>query len=66
MQCSVDWVNINLTYSPPATRVACHELGHAMGLRHNLDTSSCVMSSADGGTSQYLSTHDKDHLTNNY
>jgi hypothetical protein len=65
-KCSVDWVRINLYYSPPAQRIACHEMGHAVGLRHTSDQASCMKQTSEGGTSQVLTQHDKDHLNGQY
>ena len=65
-QCSVTWVRINQTYSPPATRIACHEIAHSTGLRHTNNSASCVKRTADGGRSSVLSSHDRSHLRNEY
>lgn len=63
MQCSLSWVRINLHYFVPLTQLACHELGHAVGLRHNSNTASCVNTASSSST---LSAHDEAHLTNEY
>lgn len=65
-QCTVTWARINTYYSRPATRIACHELGHAGGLRHKMVTSSCLMKTSDGGTSSVLNGNDEYHLTTEY
>jgi hypothetical protein len=65
-KCSVDWVRINLRYSPPAQRIACHEMGHAVGLRHTSDQASCLKTTQAGGASQVLTEHDKAHLNAQY
>lgn len=65
-QCSVTWVRINQEYNPPATRIACHEIGHSAGLRHTQEQSSCVKRTADGGDSARLSSHDRTHLRDEY
>ena len=57
--CTLTWVRINQTYSPPAKRIACHELGHSVGLRHTSSSASCMKTSASGGTSAVLNNHDK-------
>ena len=64
--CSQGRVLINLFYSPPANRIACHELAHSVGLRHTEDQGSCVKPTAWGGNSQVLTNHDKNHLNNRY
>ncbi len=64
--CSLQYVKINTRYSPPATRVACHELGHSVGLRHTNANDSCMKSSADGGSASVLTSHDKSHLNARY
>jgi hypothetical protein len=61
--CSVTWVRINQHYFVPLTQLACHELGHSVGLRHTSSTSSCLNT---GGSASTLSTHDRAHLTNEY
>lgn len=65
-RCSLDYVRINTYYSPPAKRIACHELGHSVGLRHTSDSASCLKRTADGGTSSDLTSHDRTHLNNTY
>lgn len=64
--CSVCYVRINTFYSPPAKRIACHELGHAMGLRHTSSQSSCMKTTSSGGTSSSLSFHDLGHILDEY
>jgi hypothetical protein len=64
--CSQQRVQINLFYSPPAQRIACHELAHSVGLRHTGEQASCVKKTSEGGNSQVLSTHDKNHLNDQY
>lgn len=65
-QCGLAWVRINQFYSPPAKRIACHELAHSVGLRHTQEQASCVKRTADGGTSSDLSAHDMAHINANY
>ena len=65
-QCSLSWVRINLEYSPPAKRIACHELGHSLGLRHTSTQASCMKRTADGGNSSDLTAHDRSHINSNY
>ncbi|WP_444663312.1 M57 family metalloprotease [Cellulomonas sp. CW35] len=66
MVCSTQYVRINRYYSPPANRIACHEMGHSIGLRHSSEASSCLKSAAEGGTSQTLTSHDKAHINGTY
>lgn len=64
--CTKQYVRINLFFSPPAQRIACHEMGHGVGLRHSDDQASCMKRTADGGNSQLLTAHDKGHLNTQY
>ncbi len=64
--CSLDWVRINLFYGPPPKRIACHEIGHSVGLQHTSDQASCMKSTGDGGNSEVLTSHDKAHLNAAY
>jgi hypothetical protein len=50
--CTLSWVRLNQSASPPAKRIACHELGHSVGLRHTTSSTSCLRATADGGTSR--------------
>lgn len=43
--------------------VACHELGHTLGLQHTTNSASCLYQSA---TSNALTQHDIDHLNSAY
>jgi hypothetical protein len=62
-RCSLAWVRINLRYSPAAKAIACHELGHSVGLRHTSDQASCMK---DPPTSSRLTSHDIAHLNSTY
>lgn len=66
MVCTQNVMKINETYAPPAWRIACHELGHTTGLRHTSDSGSCMKTTSSGGTSKVLTSHDRDHLENEY
>jgi hypothetical protein len=67
--CSNDWVRLNVHYVPPGGGYqynACHELGHAIGLRHNDNQDSCVKQAGLGGDSPTISAHDAGHLNARY
>ena len=62
--CGLSFVRINLFFDPPEIRVACHELGHTVGLRHSSEQDSCMKST--GGDSIHLSAHDRNHIATEY
>jgi hypothetical protein len=64
--CEHQYTRINQYFSPPAKRVACHELGHSVGLQHTGNADSCLMRTLDGGTSSHLSDEDIGHLDGAY
>lgn len=64
--CTVAWVRINQFFSPPAKRIACHEMGHTVGLRHTQEQASCLKRTIDGGNSSQLSPHDDAHVNARY
>lgn len=64
--CHYQVVRINTRYSPPRVRIACHELGHTVGLRHTGQQASCMKRTVDGGNSNTLSSHDRAHINNRY
>lgn len=67
MVCELNYTRINLHYAPPAMRIACHELGHSVGLRHTIDSASCMRPTSLGGTSSRLSNpHDYNHIADAY
>jgi hypothetical protein len=45
---------------------ACHEVGHSIGLNHNLDQTSCVKRFIDGGNAPTLSNHDVEEINAHY
>lgn len=65
-RCSLGFVKINLYFSPPAKRIACHELGHSIGLRHSGNDASCMKTTQDGGSSARLANHDVGHVDDEY
>jgi len=65
-KCEQQWVRINQFFDPPAQRIACHEMGHSVGLRHTGDQASCLKQTILGGNSERLTAHDKGHLNDNY
>jgi hypothetical protein len=65
MVCSLDVARINTFYSPPPFEVACHELGHTVGLRHTTSTTSCMQSPLSVNDTTYNS-HDVGHINSNY
>lgn len=64
--CSNDWVRLN-TYAyaqrPSNDALACHELGHAVGLRHTTATS-CLNTTLPGST--VLTDHYRTHINGHY
>lgn len=64
-QCWLQWVRINDFYERPlADPIACHELGHSVGLRHTSNSSSCMLGPTP--TTSVLIQHDRDHLNAAY
>jgi hypothetical protein len=61
MVCSLAYVRFNQAYSWDPLGLACHELGHSVGLRHDTATNTC-MNPTISSARRYLSTHDKDNL----
>lgn len=64
--CTVTEILINLSKNLGAQRLACHEMGHSVGLRHSSESASCMKDTSAGGTSAVLSSHDKNHLATFY
>lgn len=67
MRCSHQWVRLNTAYTPPsAQRLACHELGHTVGIRHTSSTDTCMTTDLNASTSLQLNAHDRAHINANY
>ena len=62
--CSLAWVRFNTTYSSNKTNLACHELGHSVGLRHESHAASCMQTPLSGTLT--LNAHDKDQINFTY
>jgi hypothetical protein len=69
--CSMAWVRFNLHYAPPDNDfrfVACHEIGHSVGLRHAdpiTNPDSCLRADLNA-TPISPSGHDRNHINANY
>jgi hypothetical protein len=67
--CSNDWVRFNTYFTPPSpghSYVSCHELGHAVGLRHSSENASCLRTVLAGGNTAALTSHDRGHINSHY
>jgi hypothetical protein len=62
--CSLDYVRLNQTYTWNVANLACHELGHSVGLRHSTESTSCMVTPLNGST--ITTTHDRGHLNTQY
>lgn len=60
-------IRINTFYQDVVTKiaVACHELGHGVGLQHR-DGSTCMNRVNHSGTRTTLGDHDRAHINNHY
>lgn len=65
MVCYVQYVKINLSYAPDPEAIACHELGHTLGLRHTSSTSTCLYNPPNSSR-RTISSHDIDHINARY
>ena len=61
-----DIADMNNMTTSELWELGCHEVGHTVGLKHTSDTNSCMMTDADGRTSNVLSQHDIDHVDTRY
>lgn len=68
MRCSQAYVRLNQSYTPPSyKRLACHELGHSVGLRHTSFTGTCMTTSITSSNSSRLrSGHEMPELDRRY
>lgn len=66
--CKFRWMEFNTSYSQNATQkdaIACHELGHTLGLRHSAESSGSCMK-ANQRTIWVISSHDRSMLNGQY
>lgn len=47
-------------------RLACHEMGHTVGLRHSANTNSCIFPRYWETTASILDAHDPSHVNDHY
>ena len=70
--CTMDWVRWNTFFSTTIQEknsIACHEIGHSVGLRHpttGTDTTSCMRNDIDPGINQSLNQSMINHLNDKY
>jgi hypothetical protein len=63
-QCNKGTLRFNLSWGTPNTVIACHEVGHSVGLDHSTETASCMYQPT--GSSDDYSTHDRSHINGYY
>lgn len=65
--CDHAYIRINTYYEDRVSRIAlaCHELGHGVGLRHR-DGNTCMNRASHPGISTTLGDHDRAHINNRY
>lgn len=68
LTCTIQLVRYNLTYTPHSWNwLACHELGHTVGLRHiSPYTTSLVTCMGPGGSTGLLGAHEQGHINGHY
>jgi hypothetical protein len=64
-QCNKGTMRFNLSWGTPDAVIACHEVGHSVGLDHSLETSSCMVQPTSP-TADDFSTHDRSHINGYY
>jgi hypothetical protein len=64
-QCNKGTMRFNLSWGTPTAVLACHEVGHSVGLDHSLETSSCMVQPTSP-TADDFSTHDRSHINGYY
>ncbi len=69
-ECERHTVRYNINFTAGTTTanrrgLACHELGHTLGLAHRTSSTSCMQQGYPKPALAY-STHDRDHLNDNY
>ncbi len=61
------YYDANYATSSKRNAIACHELGHTMGLQHTSDSASCMKNPPTvGGIAQATTTHDRGHVNAHY
>ena len=67
--CDTGWVDLNTYYGPYTDNVmrslVCHEVGHAMGLAHTSDSTSCLLTYSPPWP-VYLNAHDVGIINSKY
>lgn len=61
--CSLAYIRFNQTYTWSPDALACHEIGHSVGLRHSTQAGSCMVNPLSGSN---LTSHDRAHINAAY